>query len=479
MKVTFTGAAQEVTGSCTLIDAEGVRFLVDCGMFQGGRGADGKNRAAFAFDPRTVDFVLLTHAHMDHSGLLPKLWKSGFRGPVYTSHATAELLEIMLRDSAHIQQSDAERAMRHRRAKKNHDGTKKKRADTEPIYTMQDVEAVLEHVRGLDYETMTQAHDAVRFQLRDAGHILGSAIIEVWLTEHRHERAHERKLVFSGDLGQPNRPILCDPAIIEQADVLFVESTYGDRRHKNLADTIEELVSVVNHTLHDLHGNIIIPAFAVGRTQELLYYFNHLSREGRFSGLNVFVDSPMATAVTRLTMQHLELFDAQSRNLVAWQKNGSGVPNITFTGSVDESRAINAIRSGAVIIAASGMCTAGRIKHHLRHGLSEPRNAVIITGFQAEGTLGRRLVDGARRVRIFGDDVTVRASVHTLGGFSAHADQAAVLSWLGGFKKAPATTFIMHGEPTASAALAEKITSTLGWQVELPERHEKYVLPPP
>lgn len=468
MKVTFHGAAQEVTGSCTLIETDSVRFLVDCGMFQGGRDADSKNRTPFAFDPRLIDFVLLTHAHIDHSGLLPKLRRHGFTGPVYTSHATADLLDIMLRDSAHIQQSEAERAKRKRQ---NH---KKKGTgqSNQAAYSLEDVEAVLEQVRGLDYDVQTSAHEAVRFQLRDAGHILGSAIIEIWV----REPDGERKLVFSGDLGQPDRPILCDPTLIEDADILFIESTYGDRQHKNLDDTIEEFVSVVTHTLDDLGGNIIVPAFAVGRTQEIIYYVNHLTRAGRLHNINLFVDSPMATAVTRLTMQHLELFDAQSKNLAEWQANGHGVPNVTFTGSVDESRAINTIQSGAIIVSASGMCTAGRIKHHLRHGLPRPQNAVMITGFQAEGTLGRRLVDGARRVRIFGDDVPVRASVHTLGGFSAHADQAALLTWLGAFKHPPRQTFVMHGEPGASNALTEEIRKRLGWQVQLPKRGETYVL---
>ncbi|CDO58828.1 Metallo-beta-lactamase family protein,RNA-specific [Candidatus Phaeomarinobacter ectocarpi] len=470
MKVTFNGAAQEVTGSCTLVETDSVRFLVDCGMFQGGRDADSKNHAPFSFDPGTIDFVLLTHAHIDHSGLLPKLRRHGFTGPVYTSHATADLLDIMLRDSAHIQQSEAERAKRKRQ---NH----KKKSNgqfNEPAYTIEDVEAVLEQVRSLDYDEPASAHETVRFQLRDAGHILGSAIIEIWL----QESDAERKLVFSGDLGQPDRPILCDPTMIEEADILFIESTYGDRQHKNLDDTIEEFVSVVTHTLNDLGGNIIVPAFAVGRTQEIIYYVNHLTRIGRLQNINLFVDSPMATAVTRLTMQHLELFDAQSRNLAAWQANGDGVPNVTFTGSVDESRAINTIQSGAMIVSASGMCTAGRIKHHLRHGLPRPQNAVLITGFQAEGTLGRRLVDGAHRVRIFGEDVTVRASVHTLGGFSAHADQAALLNWLSAFKHPPKQTFVMHGEPGASSALADEISNRLGWQTQLPEHGESFVLLP-
>ena len=456
MKITFHGAAQEVTGSCTMVETESMRFLVDCGMFQGGREADSRNRAPFAFDPRAVDFVLLTHAHIDHSGLLPKLWRDGFRGPIYTMSATAELLEIMLRDSAHIQESDAERAKRHR----NRD-----RAAAVPVYTMADAEAVLGQLQSLNYDESYSPHDVVRLRLRDAGHILGSAILEIWVKEG----PHECKLVFSGDLGQPGRPILRDPVPIEDADILFVESTYGDRRHKNLADTVDEFVTVVNETLQVRKGNVIIPAFAVGRTQELIYYFHHLTREGRFGHLDIFVDSPMATAVTQLTMRQVELFDEEAKKLAAWHAAGDGIPNLKFVGNVDESRALNTIRSGAIIIAASGMCTAGRIKHHLLHNLGRRENAVLITGFQAQGTLGRRLVDGADRVRIFGQDVPVRASIHTLGGFSAHADQAALLDWLGAFKRPPARTFVMHGEPGSSAALANQIACRLGWNARMPE----------
>src|SRR5690606_1046594 len=259
----------EVTGSCTMVETEKVRFLVVCGMFQGGREAAGRNRAPLAFDPRSVGFVLLTHAHIDHSGLLPKLWRDGFRGPIYTTPATAELLEIMLRDSASIQEADAERAKRAR----NRD-----RAAAEPVYTMADAEAVLGQIHALNYDAPYSPHGTVRVRLRDAGHILGSAILEIWVKEG----SHERKLVFSGDLGQPGRPILHDPSPIEDADILFVESTYGDRLHKNLADTLDEFVTVVNEALQVRKGNVIVPAFAVGRTQELIYYFHHLTRQGRF-----------------------------------------------------------------------------------------------------------------------------------------------------------------------------------------------------
>ncbi len=460
MQVTFNGAAQEVTGSCTLIETGQTRFLVDCGMFQGGREASDKNRTPFAFEPSDIDFVLLTHAHIDHSGLLPKLYREGFRGPIHTTAATAELLEIMLRDSAHIQETEAKRRARRRR--------NRSKPVKEPIYTLAHAEAVLLQVRPVDYEERLQPQTGIEVRFRDAGHILGSAIVEVWVTDN----GRARKLVFSGDLGQPGRPILRDPAIIEEADVLFIESTYGNRQHKNLTDTVDEFVAVVSETLHVKKGNVIIPAFAVGRTQELIYYFHQLVCEGRLGDLDIFVDSPMATAVTKLTARHMNLFDEQARSLARWHAEGDNIPNLKFVGSVEESQALNDIRAGAIIIAASGMCTAGRIKYHLRENLPRPESAVLITGFQAQGTLGRRLVDGADLVRIFGQDVPVRANIHTLNGFSAHADQAALLDWLGGFKKPPSRTFVVHGEASSSAALAEKITSQLGWKTHIPSLGE-------
>ncbi|MCP5472343.1 MAG: MBL fold metallo-hydrolase [Sinobacteraceae bacterium] len=297
--------------------------------------------------------------------------------------------------------------------------------------------------------------------------MLGSAIIEVWITEH----GNTRKLVFSGDLGQPGRPILRDPTVIEDTDVLLIESTYGDRTHRDSAATGVELVGIIDRTVHQQGGNVIVPAFAVGRTQEILYHLHRLVREGRLSDLNVFVDSPMATEATRITQKHLELFDEQARQMAAWHALGNGLPNLHFTASVAESMALNGIRSGAIIISASGMCDAGRIKHHLRHNLPRSECSVLITGFQAKGTLGRRLVDGARRARIFGEDIPVRASIHTVGGLSAHADQAALLAWAAGFRRPPSHTYVVHGEEAAALALAEKLDRRLfdaGNHLELP-----------
>ncbi|NOZ65356.1 MAG: MBL fold metallo-hydrolase [Alphaproteobacteria bacterium] len=453
MKVTFLGATGEVTGSCYLVEGDGLRFLVDCGMFQGGRAADAKNRKDFAFVPHDIDFMVLTHAHIDHSGLIPRLCKDGFKGPIYTTEATTELLMIMLRDSANIHEREAERANRKR---------KNKGHISKPLYEMADAEASLAQVVPKPYDDIFSPHDNVRIRLRDAGHILGSAILEIWLKDG----GGERKITFSGDLGQPGRPILRDPCLINETDYLVVESTYGDRLHKSLQPSLDELVEIIKGRMDK--GNIIVPAFAVGRTQELIYYLYNLTRQGRVKNLTVFLDSPMAQNVTDLTRRHMELFDKEGRQLAEWYARSGHALTLKFTRTVQESMAINSIRSGAIIMSASGMCTAGRILHHLRHGLARPNNTVLITGYQAQGTLGRRLVDGAKTVKIFGDEIAVKARIVTIGGFSAHADQAAILKWLGGFEVAPRQTFITHGEPEASVALSQEIKSRLGWNTVIP-----------
>ncbi len=464
MNITFLGAAREVTGSCFLIETENVRFLVDCGMIQGGREASARNHQPFNFDPQSIDFVLLTHAHIDHSGLLPKLTRAGFRGPIHTTAATAELLEVMLPDSAYIQEKDAERARRYSKSSRTKNET------LTPLYTRQDAQDSLEQVQSVNYDQELVPGTGVRCRFRDAGHILGSAIIEVWLSEGDRTR----KWVFSGDLGQPGRPILRDPTVIEDADYLIVESTYGNRQHKDLAATENELIEIVERTLKT--GNVIVPAFAVGRTQEVIYHLHRLSREGRLSNLNVFVDSPMATKVTQITRQHLELFDENARKLAGWHALGTDLPYLHFTASVEESMALNQVHTGAIIISASGMCTAGRIKHHLRHNLPRRECSILITGFQAQGTLGRRLVEGAKQVRIFGHDVPVRASVHTVGGLSAHADQATLLAWAAKFRKPPTQTFVVHGEETAAFTLAERLRTDLDWAVTVPEPRQSVQL---
>ena len=455
MKLTFLGAAGEVTGSCLRVDHERGSFLVDCGLFQGGREAERKNREALDFDLRDIDFVLLTHAHLDHSGLVPRLVALGYKGRFFTTAATVDLLGVMLMDSAHIQEKEAEWALRSTRSRKAGRG-----GNLVPLYTVEQARSSLGRLRALGFDEMVEVGHGVRCRFRNAGHILGSAIIEIDV----EERGHSRRLVVSGDLGQPMRPVLQDPVQIPAADYLCVESTYGNRAHRSFAETCDELAEVLRRTLKVDGGNVIIPAFAVGRTQELLFVLADLVRAGRIDRLDVVVDSPMASAVTELTVRHDDLWDDETRELYAWTRQHADRFNLRFVQDVEESMALNSVRGGLVIISASGMCDAGRIKHHLRYTLGRRECAIVIAGFQAAGTLGRRLVDGARQVTLFRERIPVRARIHTIGGLSAHADQPALLNWLRGFRSPPRRTFVVHGEPTAAAALAEVVERELGWR---------------
>ncbi len=460
MQITFLGATREVTGSCFLVQAEGFSFLVECGLFQGGRDAAEKNRAFPAFDPEAIDFVLLTHAHIDHSGLLPRLTTLGFRGPVYCTRATADLLAVMLPDAAYIQEKEAEWANYDRR--KKHGELKDEVA---PLYTVAQAHACLKRLSTVGYDQELRPHPRVCARFRDAGHILGSASLEVWV----EAGGGTRKLVFSGDLGMPGRPVVNDPTPIDAADYLVIESTYGNRLHKGMRETIDELAHAVNDTLTRKGGNVIIPAFAVGRTQEILYMLMDLVRQGRLPrNLAVFVDSPMAGAATEITLRHQSLLDRETRELLTWFRASPDAPYLRVTEDVEDSMALNKIRQGAVIIAASGMCEAGRIKHHLRFNLPRAECTVAITGFQAQGTLGRQLVDGAKTVRIFREEVPVRADLYTLGGLSAHADRDALLAWLGHFKTSPRQTFVVHGEEETALGFAELIRGGMGWNVAVP-----------
>ena len=457
MRLGFLGAAGEVTGSCTLVEADNVRFLVDCGMFQGGPEARLKNQRALnlGFDVRQIDFVLLTHAHIDHSGLLPRLVMLGYRGPIYATPASIDLLEVLLPDSAHIQEKESEWQLRHR-----HRRGKGERGIAPPLYTVVQAQAALKQLQAVSYGRPQKMAENVSVTFRDAGHILGSAWLEVVVTGE----GRPRRLVFSGDLGMPDRAVLCDPAPPpSEADVLLIESTYGDRLHRSLPETEDEIVAAFERT-KACHGNLIIPSFAVGRTQEILYMLTDLVRRKRLSPLKVYVDSPMAHAATRITLAHPNLLDAETRELIAWQEKHADKIAIEFVADVERSKQLNEIRSGAVIISASGMCEAGRIKYHLRENLPRSECSVLIAGFQAAGTLGRRLVDGARLVHIFSQPVPVRARIYTVGGLSAHADQAALLAWLGGFHTAPGHTYVVHGEATASANFAQAIGERLGWE---------------
>ena len=471
MKIGFFGAAGEVTGSCTLVETDGFRFLVDCGMFQGGREARTKNLNAlkFGFDVRSIDFVLLTHAHIDHSGLLPLLSVLGYRGPVYATPATIDLVHVLLRDSAHIQEKESEWALRHQRRR----GGSSRPALQPPLYTVAQAEASLKLLRSAPYRALIHPAETVAVSFHDAGHILGSAWLEVTVSGE----GRPRKLVFSGDLGMTGRPVLHDPEkVVAEADVLFIESTYGDRLHRPLAETEDEIVAVFERVRHT-HGNLIMPAFAVGRTQEIIYILADLVRSQRLAPLKIYVDSPMATAATRITWEHPDLMDSHTRELIAWMRQNPKQMQVEFVADVEASRALNEVRSGAVIISASGMCDAGRIKYHLRENLPRSECSVLITGFQAAGTLGRRLVDGARLVNIFGKPVPVRAAIHTVGALSAHADQAGLLAWLRGCHTPPKHAFVVHGEAAASAAFAQAIHDQLGWPMpHLPFMGERITL---
>lgn len=463
MRLGFFGAAGEVTGSCTLVDSGTHRFLVDCGMFQGGAEAHGKNERAlnFGFDVRKLDFVLLTHAHIDHAGLLPRLVMLGFRGPIYTTAATRALLEVLLPDAAHIQEKEAEWQLRNRRRR-----GRSERGIPAPLYTVAQALAALRLLQPVDYGELLRPADGIGVRFRDAGHILGSASLEISVDTG----GRPRKLVFSGDLGMPDRPVLEDPSPPPaEADAVLIESTYGNRLHRPLPETLDEIVAAFART-QAAGGNLIIPAFAVGRTQEILYILADLVRQGRIRPLKVYVDSPMASSATRITLDHQALLDAPTRELIAWQAAHPEKMAIEFVADVERSRQLNDILHGAVIISASGMCDAGRIKYHLRENLPRRESTVLIAGFQAAGTLGRRLVDGAKLVRIFGEQIPVRARICTVGGLSAHADQAALLHWLSGFHQPPARLFVMHGEASASADFAEAVRRQLGWHdVAIPQ----------
>jgi len=449
----FHGAAGEVTGSCCEVVLGDARFIVDCGMFQGGRDADERNERALAFAHGLPRFVVLTHAHIDHSGLLPKLAAIGFRGPVHATAPTCDLLRVMLLDSANIQEKDAQ-WRRERRGE-----------PAEPLYTVDDAKKSLALLQPHPYGQTFEPAPGIAVRFHDAGHILGSAIAEI---------VHAgRTLVFSGDLGQPGRPVLADPTKLPHADIVVVESTYGNRLHKSLEQTMVELRDVLRTTLP--RGNVVIPAFAVGRTQELLHVLADLARREPLPALHVFVDSPLATAATEVHARYAAVLDRETRDLAAWQRDHPDRIRVRFTETPEESMALNDIRAGAVIIAASGMCEAGRVRHHLRHNLPRESCAIVFTGFQAQGTLGRAIVDGARRVHLFREEIPVRAAVHTIGGLSAHGDQAALLDWLSGFKHAPSRTFVVHGEAEIAAGFAATIRERFGWtRVDLPVRGETY-----
>ncbi|GAB2492074.1 MBL fold metallo-hydrolase RNA specificity domain-containing protein [Arenimonas alkanexedens] len=451
MRVRFHGAAGEVSGSCHEVEIGDHRILLDCGLIQGSDEDEKRNFEPFPFDPASVDALVLSHAHIDHCGRLPVLVKRGFKGPIWTQAATADLLKIMLDDSAYLAEMDAEHAN-----KRNEDG----HARHKPLFTRADVGPVMRLLRPLPYQQSTEILPGISVLLREAGHILGSATVEL----RAREAGQERVLVFSGDLGMKGTPILRDPESVAQADLVLLESTYGGRAHRDRAATVTEIGEVLEHAWND-GGNLLIPAFAVGRTQEVLYWFARHWDLWNMDRWKIFLDSPMASKVTEVYDRHQDLFDSKAREIWRGQPHPFRLPNLRYTDTVEASRGINAHERGAIIIAGSGMCNGGRIRHHLRQNLGRRQTHLMFVGYQARGTLGRRLVDGAPHVKLFGEEIQVNAQRHTVGGLSAHADQPALLEWYAGFANKPPVVLV-HGEDDAREALAEKLREA-GTTVEL------------
>lgn len=455
MKLTFLGAALTVTGSSFLIKANNHKILVDCGMFQGGKAIEEFNRREFAYNPAELDCVVLTHAHIDHSGLLPRLCNEGFRGPIYSTKVTRELCNIMLPDSGHIQEFDAEIA--------NRKGKRAGKAAVLPLYTVDDAFACLEQFSPLSYDVVQEIVPAISIRFRNAGHILGSAMAEVWITEGEEKQ----KIVFSGDIGHPGQPIIKDPTYIEDADFLVMESTYGNRIHQHY-NKEQKLAEIINETVSK-GGNVIIPAFAVGRTQTLLYYFRQLFKAGQIPKIPVIIDSPLAISATDIFMHNIQEYDTEAYNEIKPNEHPLHMPQLKFARSADESKAINNINEPKIIISASGMADAGRILHHLKHNLWCSQCSILLVGYQAEGSLGRRLLEGAKKVKILGEEISVKAKIYNLDGFSAHGDKEYLLQWLSSYNTKPANVFLVHGEIDATEEFAEAIAEKLNLPTFVPQ----------
>lgn len=463
--IRFLGAAQEVTGSCHLLKSASFgEILLDCGMPQGGDAVERQADKPFAFKPGELSAVILSHAHLDHSGLLPRLVHEGFRGPIYCTTATAELLVIMLRDAAGLYERDLDK-----------ENIRRQRRGLEPLkptYSLADVDRVLELCEPREYGERFALGDSSYVTFHDAGHILGSAITELRLTE----QGREKVLVFSGDLGKSDRVLMNDPACLTHADLVLMEGTYGNRDHRPLGDTLVQLETLLREAWRR-GGNVIIPAFAVGRTQELLFYIGQLAHEGKLDAWQVILDSPMAIAVTHIYDRWLRDLDcAGIKPLSEGNKSllREFIPRLHLCVSPEESMAVNNIKRGAIIIAGSGMCTGGRIRHHFKQRIWDAHNTVIFVGFQAYGTLGRVLVDGAKVIRLFGEEFVVRAGIETLGGFSAHAGQSELMDWVSHFKNGPRLALV-HGEPEALDTLAHKLWSEKKIRAEVPQKGESWV----
>ncbi|MFC0709704.1 MBL fold metallo-hydrolase RNA specificity domain-containing protein [Azorhizophilus paspali] len=465
--LSFLGAIQEVTGSCYLVETrDGSRVLLECGMRQGGRREEEEvNARPFPFDPGSLDAVVISHAHIDHSGLLPRLAAAGYQGPIFATEATCELMNLMLLDAAHLQENDA--------AWENKWQARLGKPPVQPLYTTADAEKALSLCRPQPYSAALQVAPGVLVTFHPAGHILGSAIVEMELHDHHLTR----RLVFSGDLGNTCTPLMRDPTPLSRADVVLLESTYGDRNHRNSEETLEEFAEILQKAYRD-GGNVLIPSFAVGRTQDLLFYLGRFYQEGRLPQQAVFLDSPMAIRANAIYARFAEEFDPLDRDLLrakGIKRAEDWLPILRMTPTPEESMAINRIKSGAIIIAGSGMCTGGRIVHHFKHNLWRQECHLVFPGFQAQGTLGRRIVDGAGSVKVLHQRIAVRAQVHTLGGFSAHAGQSQLIDWVQHFDHHP-ELYLVHGEREKMLILQQTLHERLNWTASIPERGEQIAI---
>ena len=474
MKITFLGAAKTVTGSNFLVEAAGKKFLVDCGMYQGQAAEELENADPFAFDVDTIDFVLLTHAHIDHSGRIPKLFNEGFRKPIIATKATCDLCEIMLPDSGHIQEMEIE----WRNRKRIRDG----KDPLPPLYTAEDALKCLQAFERVNYDEIVPIDENIKVRFNDAGHMLGSAIIEIWIKEN----GKEEKIVFTGDLGNNDIPLLASPSTIADADYLIMESTYGNRLHMRNNEKAEIFLDIVSETI-DRGGTVVIPSFAVGRTQEILYELNRikektddeafLKKYEKLMRVPVFVDSPLAISATEVFKENMNLFDDETQMLIKRGDNPLEFDGLKFTRTAEESKELNMMNQSAIIISASGMCDVGRIKHHLKHNIWNPINTILFVGYQAPGTLGRRIVDGQKNIKIFGEDIAVKAQIEYIEGYSGHADQKQLLNFVKAFQKKPKHIFLVHGEEESEIELKQKLLEEIDEiDVTIPEYGEEYEL---
>ena len=475
MKVTFLGAAETVTGSNFLVEGAGKKFLVDCGLHQGKFEEELLNDEPFDYDVNSIDFMLLTHAHIDHSGRIPKLYKDGYKNPIYATKATCDLCSIMLPDSGHIQETENE--IKNKKRKRN--GKK----PIEPLYTVEDAENSIELFKEVEYDQIVDLAPGISARFNDAGHMLGSSIIEIWIAENNQTK----KIVFSGDIGNNDIPLLSSPTMIESADYLIMESTYGDRLHLKNDQKANLFLDIVTETL-DNGGTVVIPSFAVGRTQEILFELNKIKdskeKDEAFKkeyetlmNAKVYVDSPLATSATEVFEKNMDLFKPEVQKFIKRGDNPLDFPGLNFTQSVDESKALNMSDEPCIIISASGMCDVGRIKHHLKHNIWNPKSTILFVGYQAPGTLGRRIVDGEKKVKILGEEFAVKARVEYIEGYSGHADQEGLLNFVYSFtSQMPKHIFLVHGEPNAQETLKEKIESTTGIGVTIAKYGEEYEL---